>query len=137
MRRGCLLLSLAEVGGRGLYLGLMRQFRPILAIGLCLLLTLTSQSLAVARGVAQPVGEIVLCTTTGPVTVAVDAEGQPAAPPHICPDCLPGFAVVLANPPALRAWQAAVRRITVTEVAPHVVTRSLPLSMARAPPVVV
>ncbi|MFU8777212.1 MAG: hypothetical protein ACNA7M_06040 [Roseovarius sp.] len=113
----------------------MRQHRPILALGLCLLLALTSQSLAMARGAAQPVGEIVLCTGTGPVTVAVDAEGQPVATPHPCPDCLPAFAAVLQVPPALRDWCAPARRVLVREAATHVVTRTLPAGIARGPPV--
>lgn len=103
-------------------------------MSLCLLLALTGQSLAVARGAAQPVGEIVLCTGTGPVSVAVDAEGQPVATPHLCPDCLPGFAAVLDAPPALDAWRAPERRLMVTEVVADVVTRSRPASVARAPP---
>ncbi|MGX0976645.1 hypothetical protein ACSSVY_002365 [Roseovarius sp. MBR-51] len=134
MRRGCLRLSLAERDGAGLYLGPMRQHRPILALGLCLLLALTSQSLAVARGAAQPVGEIVLCTGTGPVTVTVDGEGQPVVTPHLCPDCLPGFAVVLEARPALTEWRAPARRLSVTIVISDVVTRSLPAGVARAPP---
>ncbi|MBQ0749933.1 MAG: hypothetical protein KBT70_07000 [Roseovarius sp.] len=113
----------------------MRPLHPILALGLCLVLALTSQSLAVARGAAQPVGQIVLCTGTGPVTVTVDAEGQPVAAPYLCPDCLPGFAVVLVPSPGLGLWLASERRIKAFVVVPHAVMRALPPSVARAPPV--
>lgn len=113
----------------------MTQHRPILALALCLLLALTSQGLAVARGAAQPVGTIVLCTGAGAVSVAVDAGGQPVAPPHICPDCLPGFVLLLSEAPALRAWRAPVGLVKAVEVAPHRITRGLPASVARAPPV--
>ncbi|EDM32162.1 hypothetical protein RTM1035_11938 [Roseovarius sp. TM1035] len=115
----------------------MRPLHPILALALCLVLALTSQSLAVARGMAQPVGKIVLCTGTGPITVAVDAEGQPRATPHLCPDCLPGFAVVLDAPLALGLWLASERRISTITVERHAAMRSLPPNVARAPPVAV
>lgn len=61
--------------------------RRYLVLGLVLLLVLTSQSMAVARGMTGPVGQMVLCTGTGPVSVFVDQNGQPVAPPHYCPDC--------------------------------------------------
>lgn len=130
-----MLLSLAQARGAGLYLGLMRHAQSFLALGLCVVLALTSQSQLLARGAAQPVGHVVLCTGTGPVTVAVDAEGQPVATPHICPDCLAGFAAVLVCSPCLGLWQASEGRITATTVVHHVVMRALPPSVARAPPV--
>ncbi|AWZ22433.1 Hypothetical protein RAK1035_3728 [Roseovarius sp. AK1035] len=130
-------MSLAHAGRAGLYLWPMRPLHPILALALCLVLALTSQSLAVARGMAQPVGKIVLCTGTGPITVAVDAEGQPRATPHLCPDCLPGFAVVLDAPLALGLWLASERRISTITVERHAAMRSLPPNVARAPPVAV
>lgn len=63
------------------------RFRPLAALALALLLVLTAQSMAVARGMAGPFGAVVLCTGTGPVTILTDAEGQPVGPAHICPDC--------------------------------------------------
>jgi hypothetical protein len=115
----------------------MRPLHPILGLALCLVLALTSQSLVVARGGAQPVGQIVLCTGTGPVTIAVDADGQPVAAQHLCPDCLPGFAVVLVSPPTLGLWQGPERRMGTVAMGRHAVTRGQPPSVARAPPVTV
>ncbi len=60
--------------------------RSIIAVLLALVLGLTSQSMAVARGASAATGQMVLCTGTGPVAVYLDAEGQPTAAPHICPD---------------------------------------------------
>ena len=62
-------------------------------IGACLVLclVLTSQTMAVARGAQDPSGQVVLCTGTGPVTVLVDAKGQPVGQVHICPDCALGL----------------------------------------------
>jgi len=62
--------------------------RPYFAFALVALLTLTGQSMVVARGASAATGQIVICTGTGPVTVSVDAEGQPKGPVHICPDCM-------------------------------------------------
>jgi len=63
------------------------SLRPYLALCLALLLTLTSQTMAIARGTPAPVGQAILCTGTGPVTVLVDAEGAPTGQVHICLDC--------------------------------------------------
>lgn len=60
--------------------------RTYLAITLSLILVLTGQSMAVARGKPDPSGQMVICTGTGPVMISVDARGNPAGPTHICPD---------------------------------------------------
>ncbi|APE42411.1 hypothetical protein BOO69_02505 [Sulfitobacter alexandrii] len=60
--------------------------RTLSSLLLALLLALTSQSMAVARGSAAATGQMVLCTGTGPLAVYVDAQGQPTQAPHICPD---------------------------------------------------
>lgn len=60
---------------------------PLTGALMALLLVLTGQSLAAARGAPGPAGEIVLCTGAGPVTVLVDENGQPVGHAHICPDC--------------------------------------------------
>ena len=52
------------------------------------LLVLTGQGVAFAQGANAAVGQMVICTGAGPVTVYVDAEGQPVGKPHSCPDCL-------------------------------------------------
>lgn len=64
-----------------------RLLRTFPAIALAVLLALTSQTMATARGAPAPVGQAVLCTGMGPVTVLVDAQGQPTGKVHICPDC--------------------------------------------------
>lgn len=65
----------------------MTQVRTYLAVALALVLTLTAQGMALARTAPDPAGQMVLCTGTGPVTVLVDAEGQPTGAVHICPEC--------------------------------------------------
>ncbi len=60
--------------------------RALTSLMLALMLALTSQSMAVARGASAATGQVVLCTGNGTVAVYVDAEGKPTSPPHICPD---------------------------------------------------
>lgn len=65
----------------------MRRFaRYPLQLLLVLALVVTGQALAQARGQAAAVGQMVICTGTGPVMVSVDTEGNPTGPPHICPE---------------------------------------------------
>ena len=59
---------------------------PILSILLALMLALTGQSMAVARGASAATGQMVLCTGSGPVAIYVDTQGKPTSAPHICPD---------------------------------------------------
>ncbi|MGR3507073.1 MAG: hypothetical protein ACU0B7_14525 [Paracoccaceae bacterium] len=73
------------------------RFRPFFAIALALLLVLTAQSMAAARGMSGVSGSVVLCTGTGPVTILTDADGQPVGPAHICPDCTLSLIVALAG----------------------------------------
>ncbi len=62
------------------------MLRSLIPLALALVLALTSQSMAVARGASAATGHMVLCTGTGPVAVYTDAQGQPTSAPHICPD---------------------------------------------------
>lgn len=61
-------------------------FRNLLPFALSLLVVLTGQGVAESRGVDQAVGQMVLCTGTGPVVVYMDEDGQPTRAPHYCPD---------------------------------------------------
>lgn len=74
-----------------------RRFQPFFAIALALLLVLTAQSMAAARGMPGVSGSVVLCTGSGPLTILTDAEGQPVGPAHICPDCTLSSIVALAQ----------------------------------------
>lgn len=64
--------------------------RLTLSLVLVFMLALTSQTMALARGAAAPVGHMVLCIGSGSVTVYTDAQGQPTEAPHFCPDCAVG-----------------------------------------------
>ncbi|WP_116598069.1 hypothetical protein [Primorskyibacter marinus] len=74
-------------------------FRSLFAVMLALVLTLTAQSMALARGQTMVAGQMVLCTGAGVVTVQVDAEGNPVSPSHICPDCALNLLMAVAADP--------------------------------------
>ena len=111
----------------------MRNLRPIVA--LVLALTLTGQSMAMARGATDAAGQMVICTGAGVVVVHVDAEGNPTGPPHICPDCALTVIAALEAPdsldiPASGAWERA--RVTAHDLPMPGEAAQIPL--ARGPP---
>lgn len=73
---------------------------PALALILALILALASQTAAVARtAMSAPGLEMTLCTGDGPVTVTLDAQGNPVVPSHHCPACI----LALSMPPLATA----------------------------------
>jgi len=109
-------------------------FRTYLALTLAALLTLTGQSIAVARGMPGPSGMMELCTGTGPVMVYVDAQGQPTAPPRYCPDDAFHVLSIVALPDAVTAPPVTLSRLTpVQQDAAVADLRPVPAT-ARAPP---
>lgn len=65
---------------------MMIRLRISLALILAALLALTGQGLANSRGLNAAVGQMEICTSTGPVILYMDEDGRPVAPPHYCPD---------------------------------------------------
>ncbi|WP_371226244.1 hypothetical protein [Roseovarius sp. 2305UL8-3] len=111
-----------------------RGLRIFVAVALSVMLVFTSHSMAVARGMPGPDGQMVICTGQGPVMVSVDATGNPVGPPHICPDAtlsLLNTALVTAahTAPAPQAYQ----KVRFTEVGLNNGTRSA-TPQARGPP---
>lgn len=115
----------------------MRLNRSIKAILVALLLIVTSQSMAVARGTMRDAtGAVVLCTGTGPITVLTDADGQPIGPSHICPDCALSVIAGMAD-----AFDLHPPERNITRFAPLAVSWSAsavvpPHACARGPPLV-
>ena len=66
---------------------MIRALSPGAALALVAVLALTSVTSAIARGQAPAVDQAVICTGTGVVTVALDAQGNPTGMAHPCPDC--------------------------------------------------
>lgn len=82
----------------------MLRHRRSLLFCLALLIGLTGQQMALARGQGSAVGQMVLCIGGQAVSVAIDDEGKPAGPAHICPDCALNFmAALLPQSTALQA----------------------------------
>ncbi|UYV36683.1 hypothetical protein N4R57_17045 [Rhodobacteraceae bacterium D3-12] len=75
--------------------------RSYIALFLALMLAFTGQSMAVARGMPDATGQIVLCTGSGPLVISVDANGQPTGAAHICPDFAAALFVALGEAPCL------------------------------------
>ncbi|SLN59071.1 hypothetical protein PEL8287_03184 [Roseovarius litorisediminis] len=108
--------------------------RPYLGFALCLMLAITSHSAAVARGAPGPAGQMVLCTGTGPVTVLVDAQGQPTGAVHICPDYALALFAALDSPAALPLYFANSTLLHTIEIKPEIEIFERPAFQARAPP---
>ncbi|MEC3862600.1 hypothetical protein VK792_15010 [Mesobacterium sp. TK19101] len=72
----------------------MRMFPRLGTLLLVLVLALTSQELAVARGASAGVEQITICSAQGLVAIELDADGNPTGPAHICPD---GVAALFAG----------------------------------------
>lgn len=114
-----------------------RSTHTVLVLLLALLLGLTSQSLATARGQTR-IGEAVLiCSGEGFVTVTLDAEGNPVGPAHLCPDMvLAFFAAMDLSPVVLPEREGRTERAALPP-GPAAASQGAPLARARAPPAVV
>jgi len=111
------------------------MLRSLISLLLALMLALTSQSMALARGASAATGQMVLCMGTGPVVVYTDAEGQPTSAPHICPDSALNILVagpvseVIAPSRIVQFHHFAVLVARRTPASPH------PAPPSRGPPV--
>lgn len=109
--------------------------RLLTSLTLALVLALTSQSMAVARGAAPATGQMVLCTGAGTVMVYTDAEGQPTSAPHICPDAALNVLLDLGVPDI--AVPGSVVRFDMVQLpdADFIVPLPRPAPPSRGPPV--
>lgn len=76
----------------------MMRFRSLLGLCLALLVTVTSQQLAIARGQPHAAGQVELCVGSEVIVISVDENGNPTGPAHICPDVAIAFLVPVALP---------------------------------------
>lgn len=113
----------------------MSILRPLTLIALVLTLAVASVTMAVARHQARAVGEVVLCTGYGMVSVSLDAEGRPTGPMMPCPDCTPPLAALDGEKAGI---EGPVRRLVALAHALRVLPGPLPapryLLAARGPP---
>jgi len=80
-----------------------RRLIPALHVSLVLVVFLTSQAFALARGQAAPVDTVVICQGHLAVTIYLDADGNPVEVPHLCPDA----AILASDGPAVAAFGVA------------------------------
>ncbi|TMV09755.1 hypothetical protein FGK63_01410 [Ruegeria sediminis] len=108
--------------------------RAYLAFTLAALVALTGQGLAASRGLNAAVGQMEICTGTGPVILYMDESGRPAKPPHYCPDyALTVLGAVLL--PDIPVPAAPDRDLPApSRVAKSLISPPLPNTPARAPP---
>ncbi|MQY43347.1 hypothetical protein GG681_11900 [Epibacterium sp. SM1969] len=101
------------------------------------MLSVTLMGQGAAAGMVMPdaAGRMVICTGDGVISIYVDADGQPTAPDHVCPDCVVMSASLLM--PALLEWRApqSTARNAPILVRSFCTTWLAPSSSARAPPV--
>ncbi|WP_170326826.1 hypothetical protein [Ruegeria arenilitoris] len=112
----------------------LNRFLPL---ALSLLVILTGQGVAASRGLDTAVGQMVLCTGSGPVVVYMDAEGQPAKPPHFCPDyALTLLGAIAVSGPELPVVPKTGRPAPLRK-ADSLIALPVPYRPARAPPVLI
>ena len=112
----------------------MARLTPHIAGALALILVLTSGAMAVARGQTMAAGSIVICAGAGPVSIPVDAEGNPTGPAHICPDCALGLLDAAAPAQAEALCEARLTTARFTHPPEFGPSAQTPAAKARAPP---
>jgi len=116
------------------------MIRALLAYALSLALTVTSFSLAHARGQNPDMGpdmgnaiQMVLCTGTGMTTITAGPDGTPIESVHLCPD---GAQMFVANF-SLPVMDAPVEQVVSHVATDHVVMQHGRIELshsARGPP---
>ncbi len=112
----------------------LNRFLPL---ALSLLVMLTGQGVAASRGMDRAVGQMVLCTGSGPVVVYMDAEGQPAQSPHFCPDYALTLLGAIAVPEPELPVVPDTDRPAPLRKADNLIALPLPYRPARAPPALI
>ncbi|WP_425043479.1 hypothetical protein [Primorskyibacter sp. S87] len=110
------------------------MLRITLGLFLGLSVSLTGLAVASTRGLDQSLGQVELCTGSGPVIVYLDEDGQPAAPPHYCPEFALNLLAAL-DVPTITTEAVSARLIPV--VIPVVLSltgRDVIRASARGPP---
>ena len=77
----------------------MTRVAMFFRVMLVVLLALTAQQFALARGQTRIAGEAVLCLGGVAVTVQIDENGHPVEKAHFCPECAPALFARFDLPP--------------------------------------
>jgi len=108
--------------------------RSILPVLLALLVAMTSVQLAVARGQPQAAGQVELCADGSIIVIAMDREGNPIGPAHICPDVALALMVALAFPEPNAVSPVHMRRLVQNLEVQHAISHLHIATRARDPP---
>ena len=114
----------------------MRALKPLLTLCLCLTVLVTSVTGAFARGQMAFGQTLQICAEGEPVSITLDAHGNPVNTAHTCPDCL---AVTAGLPPAAFALAGPMGhwvRLPLPKAA-SLATRTNPHAYARGPPALI
>ncbi len=109
-------------------------FRLILALFLTCCIAATSSAAAARLGMQDAQGQLVICTGDGVVTLYLDAQGEPTAAPHSCPDCLVPSLEALGITTQAAPQPRAFRRIAHAPMPYFQALTLLIQATARAPP---
>ena len=111
------------------------MIRVFVALAFTLALAVASVTAAAARGTGAGGVTITICTGRGPETIVLGADGQPAKPRVLCPDCTAALGpALMAGPvPAPMPRERAFQPSSPPQPAP---VRAAPTGLpgARAPP---
>lgn len=99
-----------------------------------LMLALTSQGLASARGQARAVSELVICAGATVTTLTVDADGKPVRRSDFCPDMAPQLLAAVALDAPMPTQRLTGARAVLATVAVAATGRDAPIAQARDPP---
>jgi hypothetical protein len=108
--------------------------RKTLALTMALLLILTGQGVAMARGTPGASGRMVVCTGAGLVIIDRDASGHPTGPAHFCPDRALVLLAAVALAPPRRRVPAPIMRVKPAALALSFLPGHARLTSARDPP---
>lgn len=130
------------LGLRGAVWQSMTLLRPLLGMLLSLVLAASSLTAAQMRGHAADGRLVEICSDSidgsSVSTVMLDAQGNPVAPPHPCPDCtLAAGLAVLPEPSATLPPYMGATRIALFVAESHRAALALLPAQARAPPVMI
>lgn len=109
-------------------------FKRYIGVVLVLMVALTGQAMAIARGAPGSTGQVELCTGSGPVMVYVDENGTPVGPPHLCPEFALSLILQVAEPDMLQHHVDAPRRLATVRSDLQNTNLPRPPMLARAPP---
>jgi hypothetical protein len=108
------------------------MLRRLALVALAGVIALTAAAFAVARGQGMVAGYAEICAGSGPVMVALNAEGNPVGPAQLCPEA--AFFVIGGVAPPPPAPPLTVAPAPVPAGGVILAGRRAPVACARGPP---